>query len=163
MNISTKISGERCILPKVGQWVTRRILSHKSDVPCELFSFNPARMNNYIHHKMWDEITYPFPEFNGHTVEVWKETSSTTLLGMWLLIHSGIEVKGDGDSRFPLFSVTWIMDPWVSLWGMSWLTDLTMQVTIALWHSLSLSFSLSSPMLFVSFSDQWYCIFQCVY
>ena len=26
--------------------------------------------NNYIHYKEWDEITYPFLDFNGATVEV---------------------------------------------------------------------------------------------
>ena len=26
-------------------------------------------MYNYIHYKVWDEITYPFPNFNGATVE----------------------------------------------------------------------------------------------
>ena len=30
----------------------------------------PAWISNYIHHKMWYEITYPFPNFNGATVEV---------------------------------------------------------------------------------------------
>ena len=25
----------------------------------------------YTHYKVWDEITYPFPNFNGFTVEVW--------------------------------------------------------------------------------------------
>ena len=29
----------------------------------------PAWMSNYIHYKMWDEITYPFLNFNGCTVE----------------------------------------------------------------------------------------------
>ena len=29
----------------------------------------PAWIFNYIHHKMWDEITYPFPNFNGCTVD----------------------------------------------------------------------------------------------
>ena len=27
-------------------------------------------MCNYIHHKVWDEITYQFPNVNGATVEV---------------------------------------------------------------------------------------------
>ena len=27
-------------------------------------------MDNYIHYKVWDEITYPFLNFNGATVEV---------------------------------------------------------------------------------------------
>ena len=26
--------------------------------------------SNYIHYKVWDEITDPFPNFNGATVEV---------------------------------------------------------------------------------------------
>ena len=30
----------------------------------------PAWMNNYIHYKMWDEITYSFPNFNGAAIEV---------------------------------------------------------------------------------------------
>ena len=30
----------------------------------------PTWMSNYIYHKVWDEITHPFPNFNGCTVEV---------------------------------------------------------------------------------------------
>ena len=30
----------------------------------------PAWISNYIHYKLWDEITYPFLNFNGATVEV---------------------------------------------------------------------------------------------
>ena len=33
------------------------------------FNFNPS-MDNYLHYKMWDEMTYPFLHFNGATVEV---------------------------------------------------------------------------------------------
>ena len=33
-------------------------------------------ISNYINHKMWDEITYPFPNFNGAAVEVWKWLSN---------------------------------------------------------------------------------------
>ena len=29
--------------------------------------------SNYIHHKVWDEITYPIRNFNGCTVEVWEK------------------------------------------------------------------------------------------
>ena len=29
-------------------------------------------MDKYIHYEVWDEITYPFPNFNGTTVEVWE-------------------------------------------------------------------------------------------
>ena len=28
--------------------------------------------SNYIHYKVWDEITYPYSNFNGATVEVWE-------------------------------------------------------------------------------------------
>ena len=30
----------------------------------------PAWISNYIHYNVWDEITYPFLNFNGVTVEV---------------------------------------------------------------------------------------------
>ena len=39
---------------------------------------------------MWDEITYLFPNFE---VRAWINNSSHTLLGIWLLIHSVIEVN----------------------------------------------------------------------
>ena len=44
----------------------------------------PAWIRKYMHYKVWDEITYPFPNFNGGVVEVWerKVISSCTLLGM---------------------------------------------------------------------------------
>ena len=55
----------------------------------------PALISNYVHYNMWGEITYPFPNFNGYTVEVWEWISnlSHVLLGMWLLIHAEIKVK----------------------------------------------------------------------
>ena len=31
-----------------------------------------AWMNNHMPNEVWDEITYPFPNFNGWTVEVWE-------------------------------------------------------------------------------------------
>ena len=33
-------------------------------------------MSNYMPSKVWDEITYPFPNFNGCTVEVWEWVSN---------------------------------------------------------------------------------------
>ena len=33
-------------------------------------------ISNNIHYKVWDEITYPFPNFNGCAVEVWKWISN---------------------------------------------------------------------------------------
>ena len=32
----------------------------------------PAWISKCTHHKMWDEIIYPFPNFNGFTIEVWE-------------------------------------------------------------------------------------------
>ena len=57
---------------------------------------------------MWDEITYPFPNFNGATVEVWEwitnlishfmmgVISNSDLLSMlgFKLIHVGKRVPG---------------------------------------------------------------------
>ena len=36
----------------------------------------PAWISNHMPSKLWDEITYPFPNFNGSTVEVWEWMSS---------------------------------------------------------------------------------------
>ena len=36
------------------------------------FKFKPAWIRFHIHRKVWDEITYPFPNVNGCTVEVWE-------------------------------------------------------------------------------------------
>ena len=33
-------------------------------------------ISNYVPYKVWDEITYPFPNFNGCTVEIWKRISN---------------------------------------------------------------------------------------
>ena len=44
-------------------------------------------MRNYIRYKLWDLISYPFPNIKGAAIEV----SSHILLGMWLLIHTGIK------------------------------------------------------------------------
>ena len=38
----------------------------------------PARIVNYDHYKVWDEITYPFPNFNGCTIDVWEWISIFT-------------------------------------------------------------------------------------
>ena len=38
--------------------------------------FNPSTDKELRHYKVWDEITYPFPNFNGATVEVWKWISN---------------------------------------------------------------------------------------
>ena len=53
----------------------------------------PARMSYYSHYLVLDEITYPFPNFNGATVEVWEWISNSEgasegyakFNGQWLL------------------------------------------------------------------------------
>ena len=36
----------------------------------------PAWISNYSHYNVWDEIIYPFPNFNGCTVDVWEWISN---------------------------------------------------------------------------------------
>ena len=62
----------------------------------EIFlTLTPAWISNYIYYKMCDEITYPFPNFHGGTVEVWEwiDNFVPRLLDMWWLIYAGIKVK----------------------------------------------------------------------
>ena len=40
----------------------------------------PTCISNCIHYKMWCTITYPFPNFNGYTVEVWQWISNLVSL-----------------------------------------------------------------------------------
>ena len=37
------------------------------------FTFYQACINNYIHHKVLGEITYPFPNFSGAAVQAGNE------------------------------------------------------------------------------------------
>ena len=39
-------------------------------------NFFPVWISNNAASKVWDEITYPFPNFNGGTVEVWEWLSN---------------------------------------------------------------------------------------
>ena len=50
-------------------------------------------ISNNIHYKVWGEITYPFVNFNGRTIEVWEWISNSihNLPCMWLIIHAGIK------------------------------------------------------------------------
>ena len=60
----------------------------------------PARINNNIHNKVWDDITYPVINFNGVTFEIWE------------LISDFI----------PYFTVRVITYPcwWVTCWAAQW-------------------------------------------
>ena len=52
-------------------------------------------ISNYIHYKVWGEITYPFLNINDCTVkfEIGLVISFHTLLGVWSLIHAGNKVN----------------------------------------------------------------------
>ena len=36
------------------------------------YTLNPAWISNHMPSEVWDDIIYPFPKFNGATVEVWN-------------------------------------------------------------------------------------------
>ena len=46
----------------------------------------PAWVNNYIHYNVWDEITYPFPNFKGCIIEVWEWIRNFILHFIWCVI-----------------------------------------------------------------------------
>ena len=53
-------------------------------------------ISNHMHYKVLDEVTYPFPNVNCATVEVWEWiiiNFISHLMGRWLLIHGGIKVN----------------------------------------------------------------------
>ena len=54
-----------------------------------------AWISNPIPSKVWDEITYQFPNFNDCAVDVreWISNWSHTLYWMWLLVRAEIKVK----------------------------------------------------------------------
>ena len=45
-------------------------------------------MSNYSHYKLWNEITHPFPNFNGYTVEVWEWISNFIQYFIAHVIHA---------------------------------------------------------------------------
>ena len=45
-------------------------------------TLTPAWISNHMRSKVWAEVTYPFPNFNGCTVEVWEGISNF----IWLII-----------------------------------------------------------------------------
>ena len=47
---------------------------------------NPSWISNYIHYKVSDEITYPFPNFDAATIEVSKWISNFIPYFMWHMI-----------------------------------------------------------------------------
>ena len=69
---------------------------------CLKFHWN-LFLSNHIPSKVWDEMTYPFPNFNGATVEVWKEISN-------FIIHFTMNVI-----TYPCWGWNWSM---LVKWGL---------------------------------------------
>ena len=47
-------------------------------------------MSNYIYYKVWDKITYPFPNFNCATVQDWEWISNFTHFIEHVITYAGI-------------------------------------------------------------------------
>ena len=67
-------------------------------------TFIQAWISNSIHYEIWDEITYPFPKFNGTATEVWEWVNFIPYFTGCLkcLIVLGIGLKNKIDSLFTL-------------------------------------------------------------
>ena len=59
---------QKFMLPKISS--ERQGLSFHSALWC-VDHINMGKLL-YIYYKMWDKITYPFPDFNDATFEVWE-------------------------------------------------------------------------------------------
>ena len=55
----------------------------------------PAWINKHIHYKLWEEMTYLFPNFNSCTVEVWESISNFILhfVGHVLVITNPLKLS----------------------------------------------------------------------
>ena len=56
----------------------QNIMVESPSSPFNLYGLTliPTRINDYTHYKVWDEIFYPFSNFNSCTVEVWEWISN---------------------------------------------------------------------------------------
>ena len=68
----------------------------------------PALISNYVHYKVWDEITYLFPNYNGPTVEVWEWISD------FIPPFTGHHSRYHSWSCVSINSVTSPKDQWVN-------------------------------------------------
>ena len=59
-------------------WVKKYLYEYPSS--CRLHILLTSWISNFMHSKMWDEITYPFPNLNGATVEVWEWKFTTYVI-----------------------------------------------------------------------------------
>ena len=78
-----------------------------------------AWINNNEHHKVWNEITYPFPNFNGCTSEVWEWIrNSTSYFKMDVITYPNFGITLEWSSHNlaidTLASCRWFQTPWCS-------------------------------------------------
>ena len=61
----------------------------------DIFTVLPGLISDYIHNKVWDEVTNPCPNLSGVAVKVWEyiNISSHTLLDMGSLNHAEMKVN----------------------------------------------------------------------
>ena len=67
--VSSKYSQD---MPKLIIWTNvDQDLRHLEPLLLTWVNINPSQDKyNHIHYKVWDEIDYPFPKFNGATLDV---------------------------------------------------------------------------------------------
>ena len=78
LSLSLKKSGRRLLADSIKPPYERRTIL------LTWIKFNPTCISNHIHYNMWGEITYPFPNFNGATFEVWYGWVSSAHILQWL-------------------------------------------------------------------------------
>ena len=67
---------------RLGYWIARPVTasvkysSTRDPFNQHWVTLIPSWISDYIHFKVWGEINYPFPNFNGATVEVWEWISN---------------------------------------------------------------------------------------
>ena len=79
-------------------------------------------ISNHMLHEVWNDITYPFPNFNGCTVEIWQFISDFTSNFICTLLFFHVVIKVDPcpphpEQQWPLL-LTWFnfnpsMDKWL--------------------------------------------------
>ena len=58
------------------EWILQLLVLSKKAHLSPGAPVTPAWISNHMSNEVWDEITYPFPNFNGCTVEVWEWKSN---------------------------------------------------------------------------------------
>ena len=88
-------------------------------------------MSNYIHHKVWDEITYPYLNFNGVSVEVYEWISNFIphfKVNPWQVHHTWVASCASTlhkilSIQMRIFRIITVIDwrvsnfPWLRIWA----------------------------------------------